>query len=169
MNDVLLEKLTKDQVLEVSMALKKSWQTAYVGIVNDEYLSTLADDYWVKHLEETMTDETTDCVVATQNNKIVGVTTFGKSITEAYPNDGEIISLYVLPEFMGQRIGHLLFDKAEQEIKKQGFTHCILCTFLENAKAIGFYEAHGYVKVSTHEMVEIGGQEIPYVILRKAV
>ena len=167
--DVILRNLDFDEIPEVSSILVQCWKYAYKGLINDEYLSSLKDNHWVEFLEKSIGDETADCIIAECDNRVVGVSVFGKSITEKYPGDGEIISLYVLPKFIGQNIGHLLFEKAEQAIKEYDYSDCTICTFAENVKAIEFYRSRGYDVVSQNEIITMGDQELSYVIMRKSL
>jgi len=167
--DITYSNLNIEEINDASAVLALCWKAAYKGLVNDEYLSSLESTHWVEFLEKSINDNTATCIVAKKDNKIVGITVFGKSITEKYPNDGEIISLYVTPESIGQGIGHVLFEKAEHFITKQGYNNCITCTFVENSKAIRFYKSHGYEIVSESEIVTMGKQDLPYVIMRKAL
>jgi len=164
-----LNHLSFSKIPEASAVLAHCWKHAYKGLINDEYLKSLKDNHWVEFLEKSMTNKTVECVVAEFDNQIVGITIFGQSITEKYPNDGEIISLYVIPEFIGKNIGHLLFERAEQVIKRQGYRDCTICTFTKNTRAINFYKSHGYEIILQDEFVTMGTQELSYVILRKSL
>ena len=167
--DIIFRSLDFNKINEASSALAKCWKSAYVGIVSDVYLSSLKNTHWVDFLEKNKDSRIAECIVAEKDNKIVGVSIFGKSITEKYPDDGEIISLYVLPEFIGQNIGHILFEEAQQAIKKRGYRNCITCTFSENIRAIRFYKSHGYEIVYQDEIVKIGTGELSYVIMKKSL
>ena len=167
--NIILSNLQFDKISEVSSILVECWKSAYKGLINDDYLSSLKDNHWVEFLEKSMQDKTAECVIAERDNEILGVSVFGKSITEKFPNDGEVISLYVRPRFIGQRLGNLLFAKAEQSVKEQGYSHCTICTFTENIKAITFYKTHGYEVVSQDEMITMGTQDLAYVIMRKSL
>lgn len=92
---------------------------------------------------------------------------FAKSITKKYPEDGEIISLYVLPEYIKKGVGHLLFEHGQGSLQELGYTHCVVSTFSVNERAIGFYEKHGYEIVATNDVVSFDGQELPYITMRK--
>ena len=167
--DIILSSLDFNKVHEASSTLAKCWRYAYAGLVSDGYLSSLKNTHWVEFLEKSIDDKIVECIVAEKNDKIVGVSIFGKSVTKKYPDDGEVISLYVIPEFIGQNIGHMLFEEAQQTIKNRGYRNCITCTFAENIRAIRFYKSHGYEIVSQDETVKIGTQELPYVIMKKAL
>lgn len=163
-NDISIGK-----VPEVSAVLARCWRAAYKGVVDDAYLAALEDSHWEEFLANSIDDKTTACIVAEDESQVVGVSIFGKSITEKYPDDGEIIALYVLPEFIGQKIGHLLFEQAQQSIRAQGYRDCTICTFKQNIKAIRFYESRGYAVVSEDETIAIGSQDVPYFIMRKSL
>jgi len=166
---VTLNNLSFDKIHAASATLAQCWKSAYKGLVNDEYLLSLKNTHWTESLEKNIDNQTSNCIIAEENGRIIGVSIFGKSITEKYPDDGEITSLYVIPEFIGRSIGRMLFEKAELLIKEQGYHNCITCAFAENSKAIGFYNAHGYEIVSRNEIVKMGVQELQYVIMRKAL
>jgi len=166
---VVLNNLSFDKIHATSTTLAQCWKSAYKGLVNDEYLSSLEDTHWSEFLEKSINDKMTNCIVAETSDNIIGVCIFGQSITEKYPDDGEIISLYVTSDFIGKGIGSMLFEKAQQLIKGQGYRACITCTFVKNYKAISFYKAHGYEIVSQDEAVKMGTQTLPYVIMRKVL
>lgn len=165
--DITIRNISYDDISEVSKTLAQCWKSAYKGIINEAYLSSLEDTHWVDFLTSNLNQRSIDCVVAESGGKIIGVAIFGKSITEKYPNDGEVISLYVNPEYFGRHTGQALFEKALQALKEQGYANCTLCTFKANARAIGFYEAHGFEIVSQVEKIKMGEQEVQYFTMRK--
>ena len=167
--DVILNNLSFEKIHAASAVLAQCWKSAYQGLVNNEYLSSLKDTHWSEFLENGISGKTIRGIVAETDNQIIGVTIFGKSITPKYSSDGEIISLYVVPAFIGQGIGNVLFEKAQLLLKEQGYRNCIACTFMKNEKAIGFYKSHGYELVSQDEIVTLGTEELPYVIMRKTL
>lgn len=121
-------------------------------------------------ISEIWTDkQTITCFVAESANIIIGVSIFGKSITEQYPNDGEVVSLYIKPEFIGHGVGHLLFERSQTSLKEQGHKYCIVCVFFANIKAIQFYRSHGFAEIIDNEKINIGRQELQYAIMRKAL
>ena len=166
---VTLNSLSPDKIPEASAFLAQCWRAAYRGIINDGYLDALADTHWVDFLEKSLTAKTAAGTLAEQDGKTIGLSVFGKSITEQYPDDGEIISLYVSPQSIGQKIGHLLFANAEQALREQGYPGSIVCVFAENRKAIRFYESHGYEIVMQDQQIKMGVQGLRYVIMRKAL
>ena len=156
------------EILNISATLAKCWKFAYQGIINEAYLSSLQDDHWVAFLEKKITENSVECIITKKEEQIVGLVIFGESITEEYPDDGEIHSLYLLPEFIGQGIGPLLFDMAERGLKEKEYKHHLVCVFSKNKAAIQFYESHGFKTVSTGNEIIMGEQKLSYNIMRKA-
>lgn len=56
-----------------------------------------------------------------------------------------ISDLWVRPEFQGRGVGTELLAALEAEIAELGYVQVELETMAGNSRAIGFYEAHGYV------------------------
>ena len=160
--------LTEDKVAMVSSLLARSWKHAYKGFMDENYLMSLTDENWIEYLENSMKSQDIDCYIVQKNENVIGTTIFGKSITEQFPNDGEIISMYLDHQFMGQGIGKLLFTKAESAVKEQGYANCIICTFTENKKAIKFYKSYGYEIVLNDQSITMGSQNLTYVVMRKS-
>lgn len=164
---ISIKKIAHDRISEVSVFLAQCWKSAYKDIITDEYLSALEDNHWVEFLKSGLNKQTITCFAAESANIIIGVSIFGKSITEQYPNAGEVVSLYIKPEFIGHGVGHLLFERSQTSLKEQGHEYCIVCVFSANLKAIQFYRSHGFDKTLDNQKVKIGRQELQYAIMRK--
>lgn len=78
-------------------------------------------------------------MVLIEDCKFVGNTAFCKACMEAYEGQGEIISIYFLPEYMGKGYGKKLMDAALFELKKQGFSQAYLWVLEDNANARHFF------------------------------
>jgi ribosomal protein S18 acetylase RimI-like enzyme len=101
-----------------------------------------------------------------QEGILVGVCGYGKSITEEYPNDGEIYSIYLSPDCIGKGYGHALFSEAEESLINKGYTELLVNTFAANTRALSFYANHGYSTVK-EKIMRFGDSDYPYRILRK--
>lgn len=168
MNDkILITKVGFDKISDVSAFLAGCWKSAYKDLIDNEYLSSLKDDHWIDFLTSGLNKHTIICIAAESENKIIGISIFGKSITELYPSDGEVISLYIKPEMIGRGVGHLLFEKSQRTLKEQGYEYCIVCVFSDNINAIQFYKSHGFDKTLDCEEITIGRQKLQYMIMRK--
>ena len=100
--------------------------------------------------------------------KIAGTSSFCRSRFEQFDGCGEIISIYLLPEYMGKGYGKELLDRAVSELVGKGYREIFLWVLEENHRARRFYEKFGFKKADDVIDEEIGGKsvrEIRYVYL----
>ncbi len=147
---------------EISRIYENSWKYAYRGIIPQDYLDAVPRGRWVKTLD-TPGWSTMVCV---ENGEYIGTSSFCKSRFEQYPDSGEVISIYFLPEFMGKGYGSKLLDAVMSELKNQGFTEAFLWVLEENGNARRFYEKYGFQCSCDYLDDNIGGKalrEVRYV------
>lgn len=59
------------------------------------------------------------------------------------PCTGELFQLYVAAADQGKGLGRILYQRALHDLRDLGYDACVICTYVENTKAIAFYEAMG--------------------------
>ena len=153
-----------EDVTKISNVLALSWKTVYRGIVNDDYLNTLKDSHWVDFLNTRLNGDDVFSLVLLENEEIIGTSVLGKSEKE---NEIHLISLYLLPEKIGQGLGHIFYNEIEKEIKTRRYPKCVLDVFENNIRAIDFYKAHGFVDTYKRATTTLGKQDYPYIIMEK--
>jgi len=140
----------------ISRIFEESWKYAYRGIVPQDYLDSIPKGRWVKRLDipgwYTM--------VCIENGEYIGTCSFCKSRFENYPDLGEIISIYFLPDYMGKGYGKQLLKTVLDELKKQGFAEVFLWVFEENSRARQFYEGCGFSCTDEYLDDTIGGKNL---------
>ena len=57
----------------------------------------------------------------------------------------ELICIHSLKENWGKGYGHLMMERILEDVQKAGYPQIMLWVFDTNARAIGFYKAHGFV------------------------
>jgi ribosomal protein S18 acetylase RimI-like enzyme len=80
-----------------------------------------------------------DCVVATEENRIVGFL-----LTEENPPLAHLITLDVAEAQRRRGIGSLLLAEIEKNLSFRGVRHVLLETATENEAAVAFWQRHGY-------------------------
>ena len=145
-----------DDPCEISNIYEQSWKHAYKGIIPQSFLDSIPSGKWVKSLD---TPGRTH-FVAEQGGRLIGTASICPSRWENHKSCGEIVSIYLLPEFMGKGHGRALFERCVSELTKQGFERIILWVLEENSRARRFYEKCGFV--CTDEFIEdnIGGKPL---------
>ncbi len=62
---------------------------------------------------------------------------------------GDLLSICILPEYMGKGFSKELMDQFLKSMKKQGKKLCLLSVLSNNKRAIAFYEKNGFVLYRT--------------------
>lgn len=144
-----------DDRLAISKIYEESWNYAYKGIIPQEYLNSIPEGRWSKKFDIPGW-KTLVCIV---DGKYIGTSSFCKSRFEQFPDCGEIISIYFLPEYMGKGYGKKLLETSILELKKLGFDELFLWVLDDNIKAKNFYEHLGFLQTEEYLDDTIGGKE----------
>ena len=145
-----------DSRLAISKVYEESWKYAYKGIVPQTYLESIPEGQWASNIEQ---DNRKNLIVV-KDKTIIGTAGFGKSRMDEMENFGEIISIYLLPEYMGKGYGRLLLQTVLGELKKMGFGSVFLWVLEENNHARKFYEKCGFVQSERYLINNIGGKDL---------
>lgn len=150
-----------DDRFAISKVYEESWKYAYKGIVPQDYLDSIPEGQWASHIEQADRKN----LVIVQDGTIMGTSGFGKSRMAEMNGFGEIISFYLLPQYMGKGYGRLLLQAVVSELKKMGFDKVFLWVLEENQNARHFYEKCGFVQTGRCMWSDIGGKELKEVQL----
>ncbi len=81
-------------------------------------------------------------VATMANDRLVGTC----GVFPVAPDAFELRKMYLLPETRGAGLGAALLERAVAFARQQGARHLVLDTVDAMARAIHFYEAHGFVR-----------------------
>lgn len=154
-----------DDRLAVSSIYEEGWKYAYRGIVPQDYLDSIPKGQWAPYLDK----EGVYSLVMIEDGRLIGTSSFSKSRWETYSDWGEMISIYLLPQYMGKGYGRLLLNAVVAELQKLGFQDIFLWVLAENINARKFYEKCGFRSAGHYMDHEIGGKnlrEISYCYIR---
>ncbi len=139
---------------EISNVYEQSWKYAYKDIIPQEFLDSIPSGQWCGAVDK----PDMNTFVMIDGDRIIGTSCFCKSRFEAYGDWGEIVSIYLLPEYMGRGYGRDLFRAAVDELKIMGFKSLFLWVLEENHRARRFYEKHGFKNSGERLENNIGGK-----------
>jgi len=105
-------KATIDDVQDISRIRALSWKSAYKGIVPQAYLDELKEDFWVPSFTDRIKNNVLTVQEVMDNGNAVGCISYGKSRDNNKPDWGEIVSLYLLPQYFGKGFGSKLIETA---------------------------------------------------------
>ena len=147
---------SSDDRMAVSHIYEESWKYAYKDLLPQEYLDGIQKGHWSGKLDE----KGLATLLLMDGGKYAGVCGFCQSRFPQFEGCGEIVSIYLLPEYMGKGHGKALFEEAVVQLKKQGFSKIFLWVLEGNERAIRFYEKAGFVKGEPFLQDNIGGKDV---------
>lgn len=130
-----------DDRLEISDIYEKSWKYAYKDIIPVSFLNSIPRGKWTENADR----ESVYTLVAEDSGRLCGTCSFCASRFPEYSGEGEIVSIYLLPEFMGKGLGKELLRRAVTELHRLGFDRMFLWVLEDNHPARRFYEKNGFV------------------------
>ncbi len=145
-----------DSRYEISNVYEQSWKYAYKGIIPQSYLDSIPSGQWCGAFDNP--DKHT--LIMLDGDKIIGTSSCYRSRFDNYKDWGEIISIYLLPEYMGKGYGTSLLKKAVEELKAMGFKTIFLWVLEENHRARLFYEKFGFKFSGKYLENNIGGKQL---------
>lgn len=155
-----VRKATADDVADISRIYALSWKTAYKGMVPQAFLDDLKEDNWMPMFRRYLKDGSICALMICDGEEAVGCTAFGRSRDEKLHDWGEIVSVYLLPDYFGLGHGEALLKGAMDALVQQGYRHIYLWVLRGNDRARRFYEKHGFVCSGDECTVEIMGQSL---------
>ncbi|EHQ89603.1 GNAT family N-acetyltransferase [Desulfosporosinus youngiae] len=135
-----IRKATLHDVKQISRIHALSWKSAYKGIVPQAYLDELKEDFWVPAFEAWLKDNVLTAQLIFEKSGAIGCVAYGKSRDKSLPNWGEIVSIYLLPDYFGKGYGNKLLASALSDLKQAGYPDIYLWVLKENQRARHFYE-----------------------------
>ena len=143
-------------IVEISI---NSWQTAYRGIIDNEFLDNLnAEEIYQKRLKNYTKDR---IVIAELNNEILGYCTYrmGNHYENKFSDvDCEICALYVDQKYKRKGIGKKIVDYVINEFKENGCNQMIIWCLKDNYPSRAFFEKIGGIYCG-EKATEIGNKE----------
>ncbi len=137
-----------------------SWKTAYKGIIPKEYLDELKDDFWVNAFQNWISNSIFTVKLLYENEIPVGCIAYGKARDENFLDWGEIVSIYILPDFWRKGYGHKLLETALKDMRNRGYQNCYLWVLRENHSAKKIYEKYGFYCNNDEYKFEINNQSL---------
>ncbi len=145
-----------DDRFAISRIYEESWKFAYKDIIPQSYLASIPAGGWASNLDK----EGMNTLVLIENDTFIGTASYCKSRFPDFDGFGEIVSIYLLPKYMGKGYGKCLLDAVVRELECLGFQDIFLWVLEDNLRARKFYEKAGFIPGQNYLDDNIGGKEL---------
>jgi GNAT superfamily N-acetyltransferase len=136
----------------------RSWQSAYRGLIAQEYLDGLDPGVWAGRYNFGQVGiGVPSTVVAVDGSTIRGLATTRLCRDTDLSDFGELTAIYVDPEYMRTGVGRLLMTAARKRLRAVGVTAAALWVLDGNVGARRFYERDGWAFDGTRRTRTWGG------------
>lgn len=145
-----------DDRLAVSGIYEASWKYAYRDILPGEYLESIPAGRWVSGLD--FSDRIH--LVMLDGGRYIGAACCCASRFPEFDGWGEVVSCYLLPEYIGRGLGRPLLEAAASSLAARGYRDAFLWVLEENRRARAFYERMGFRPSGACRTDVIGGRAV---------
>ena len=142
-----------DDFAAVGRVFEQSWKHSYCGILPQAFLDRLTPERFSSALRA----QPEKTIVLWEDEMPVGACTLAYSRSRGC---GEIVSLYLLPEKMGQGNGRRLLEAALERFWEEGYDQVCLWVFHSNTNALGFYEYLGFSRTGCIQTEFYAGENV---------
>ena len=155
-----------DDAEGIARARIVTWQDAYRGMVDDDFLDALSVESATEQLRERLISEASQDapgvyrLVAVGEGQVVGFCTCGVKPDVPFEGDWFMYALYVLPSFQGKGVGRALLLRAQEMGRHRGASRMVFGVFSANEPSKTFYVRTGAKFVETGDF-ELGGKRYP--------
>jgi ribosomal protein S18 acetylase RimI-like enzyme len=163
---VKIIRATVDRAEDIGYVHAMSWQSAYQGIVPQEYLANITPEKRADMYRKTLPSSQDEYYIAYLDEQPMGMLVLGKSRDEdASESVGEIYAIYLLADYWDQGYGKQLMNYAINRLRELSCRTVTLWVMEENNRARRFYERYGFVLDGSKKELNLGK---PFVIVRYA-
>jgi GNAT superfamily N-acetyltransferase len=133
-----------DDAAGVARVYIDSWHDTYAGVLPTQLLCAMTPAGQSARWQATIRAQSREHVLVAEHETygIVGMTSFGAARDGAAGFDSEVYTLYVDPNFFGQGAGKALLNAAFADLRRRGYSGCIIWAHAKNPARF-FYEAMG--------------------------
>ncbi|MDE3202073.1 MAG: GNAT family N-acetyltransferase [Acidobacteriota bacterium] len=134
-----------EDALRVAKVHIRTWQIAYRDLLPEAFLDGLNIEERAKRYTFGNLDvHNPQTFLALEGKQVLGFATVGKGRDDDLPGQGELLALYVDPDWWNKGIGLALIETARLRLRLLGYTQAYLWMLKGNERARRFYERDGW-------------------------
>lgn len=170
MESITVEQVTLKDINKLQKVGKQTFlETFSAGNTEQNMAKYLEEGFSLEKLTAELNDEQSAFYFAFLDENVIGYLklNFGESQTELKDDKGlEIERIYVLQEFLGKKVGQVLYEKAIQIADQINAHYVWLGVWEENPRAISFYKKNGFEEFDQH-IFKLGDDEQIDIMMKK--
>jgi ribosomal protein S18 acetylase RimI-like enzyme len=148
----------------------RAWQSAYRGMMPDDYLDTLqAQEHatrWREHLAAP--SSAAELFVVVDDRRVVGFASVGPALDGDVPSDiGQLYAINLDPDVWGRGLGRALLRVATDRLSELGYVEAVLWVVPDNQRARWLYEAAGWSDDDLRRDDDVFGVVVPEMRYRR--
>jgi GNAT superfamily N-acetyltransferase len=167
LHDLIVRDAVVDDANAMGHLHVRAWQSAYRGVMPDEYLDGLQAhdrvEMWRGRISQS---DLPPVLVAAVADEVVGFAAFGaEQPPTSAPSCGELYAMNLDPDYWGQGIGRVLLHRVTEALLAMEYEEAVLWVGPENQRARALYESEGWVAdggISTEETLGVTVTVIRY-------
>jgi len=139
---------------DIARLIVEGWQSAYVGMIEEEYLKNLSLEDRKKRVIRSILNvhEKSKYYIYQEKDEILGVIKFGEAEEKDSIYTAEVFILYIKVEYKRKGIGTKLLNFAKEELKRQGHKNMIIYCLKKNLPSVKFYEKNGGIIIKERDL-----------------
>lgn len=154
MEDITIRPLNLDEVNALQHISRVTFLETFADINTEENMQKyLEESFSVAQLSEELNNPLSPFYVAELNNEVIGylkLNTGEAQKENAHEHALEIERIYVLRDYLGKKVGQLLYNKAIEVAQQMKVKHVWLSVWEKNFRALSFYKKNGFVAFDEH-------------------
>ena len=162
MESVTTRKVTISDLEQLQVVSKQTFYETFSPVNTEENMRKyIEEDLSEGRLRNEINNPGSEFYFAIHIDEIIGYLKLntGDAQTEIKDlNAFEIERIYVLKEYLGKKVGQILFEKAVQVAKQKNADYIWLGVWENNPRAIRFYRKNGFVEFDQH-IFKLGNDE----------
>ncbi len=146
----------EDDLTAVGQLYACSWKETYQRLLPQHFLDRLTHDRWSAVLRANPSSS----LGLFEDDVLIGTAMLGFGNQEDREGYGEIVSLYLLPEKVGQGHGRRLLEGALEHFRSWGCENVCLWVMCGNTHAVYFYLHMGFHPTGRIQTENYGGENV---------
>jgi len=155
----IIRKVLPEDAYEYTACHIACWQSAYKGIIPDEYLENMPSEQEqrTEKFKQALCDpDNYGFYCAEFDGRIIGRLIIRNGRDEDKQDAGEIAAIYLIEEFWDKGYGREMMNFVISRFRSMGYSEVFLWVLQDNTRARRFYEKHGFTFDGKKAEIEIG-------------